>query len=204
MTQSKETTKTPASRTFYDHQFQEVVHKVLPGEFFATDQEVMVTTLLGSCVTVCLFDPEAKVGGMNHFLLPDGVPENDLLSSAGRYGVHAMELLINHIVKLGGRRASLRAKVFGGANVLQAMTHSHVGEENVQFVQQYLKREMIPVDAYDVLDRFPRKVNFFPTSGRVMMKKLTSYYDDELITDEMRYREKVRQRRDRSGDVDLF
>ncbi|MBM6551743.1 chemoreceptor glutamine deamidase CheD [Marinomonas ostreistagni] len=204
MTQSSAATQTPATRTFLDHQFQKVAHKVLPGEFYATDQEVMITTLLGSCVTVCLFDLDAKVGGMNHFLLPDGVPENDLLSSAGRYGVHAMELLINDIVKLGGRRANLRAKVFGGANVLQAMTHSQVGDENVRFVQSFLKRELIPVDAYDVLGRFPRKVNFFPTSGRVMMKKLTSYYDDELITEEMRYREKVRQRRDRSGDIDIF
>lgn len=193
-----------STRGYFDPRFKTTVFKVLPGEFFVSDQDVMITTLLGSCVAVCLFDPDRKIGGMNHFLLPSGVSDDDLLSSAGRYGVYAMELLINQIIKLGGRRAFLRAKVFGGASVLHSMTHSQIGEENVAFIRRYLKREQIPVDAYDVLDRFPRRVNFFPTSGRVLQKKLVTQHTSELITTEKRYQESVSKRCDKSGDIDLF
>jgi len=153
---------------------------------------------------VCLYDESAGVGGLNHFLLPDGGDSTDLLSTSGRYGVYAMELLINHIVKLGGARDRLRAKVFGGGNVIKSMTQSKVGDQNVEFVMGYLQNELIPIDAEDVLDIYPRRVNFFPATGRVMMKKLMSHYDNELIDKEIKLRKVVTEHRTESGDVDLF
>ncbi len=193
-----------ATHKFFDSRFKSAAVKVLPGEYYATKDDLMITTLLGSCIAVCLYDPKHKVGGMNHFLLPEGGDGGDLMSTSGRYGVYAMELLINHIVKLGGARKHLRAKVFGGGNVIKSMTHSKVGDQNVTFIMGFLKNEGIPIDAEDVLDIYPRKVNFFPFSGRVMMKKLTSHYDHELIDKEIKLRKVVTQHKTESGDVDLF
>lgn len=193
-----------ATHKFFDSRFKSAAVKVLPGEYYATKDDLMITTLLGSCIAVCLYDSKAKVGGMNHFLLPDGGDSGDLLSSSGRYGVYAMELLINRIVKLGGTRKHLRAKVFGGGNVIKSMTHSKVGDQNVSFVMGFLKNEGIPIDAKDVLDIYPRKVNFFPFTGRVMMKKLMNHYDHELIDKEIKLRKVVTEHKAESGDVDLF
>ena len=193
-----------ATHKFFDSRFKSAAVKVLPGEYYATKDDLMITTLLGSCIAVCLYDPGSRVGGMNHFLLPDGGDSSDLLSTSGRYGVYAMELLVNHIVKLGGARSQLRAKVFGGGNVIKSMTHSKVGDQNVNFVMGYLKNEGIPIDATDVLDIYPRRVNFFPFTGRVMMKKLTNHYDNELIDKEIKLRKVVTEHKTESGDVDLF
>lgn len=192
-----------ATTKYFDRTFDINAMKVLPGEYYATADDMMITTLLGSCVAVCLYDPISRVGGMNHFLLPEGDP-NDLLSSSGRYGVYAMELLINHLVKLGGRRDRFRAKIFGGGAVIRGMVHSNVGQNNAEFIQSYLKNEMIPIDASDLLDIYPRRVNFYPVSGKAMMKKLTKHYDDELIDNETRYRKAVDASQVDSGDVDLF
>lgn len=140
---------------------------------------------------------------MNHFLLPEG-DASDLLSESGRYGVYAMEMLINHLLKLGARRENFRAKIFGGGNVIKGMTQSNVGQNNSEFIQTYLHNEGIPVDASDLLDIYPRRVNFFPATGKALMKKLTNHYDHELIDNEMRYKKAVAEHHDESGDIDLF
>lgn len=204
MALSSEVREHLATHKYFDAKFKKAGIKVLPGEYYATKDDLMITTLLGSCVAVCLYDENAGVGGLNHFLLPDGGDSTDLLSTSGRYGVYAMELLINHIVKLGGARDRLRAKVFGGGNVIKSMTQSKVGDQNVEFVMGYLQNELIPIDAEDVLDIYPRRVNFFPATGRVMMKKLMNHYDNELIDKEIKLRKVVTEHRTESGDVDLF
>lgn len=192
-----------ATTRYYDRQFDTAAMKVLPGEYYATADDLMITTLLGSCVAVCLYDPKARLGGMNHFLLPEGDP-NDLLSATGRYGVYAMEMLINHLVKLGGRRDHFRAKIFGGGSVIKGMVHSKVGHNNAEFIKAYLHNEGIPVDAEDLLDIYPRRVNFFPATGRALMKKLRNHYDNELIDNELRYKKAVVASQVDSGDIDLF
>ncbi|TPE51547.1 chemoreceptor glutamine deamidase CheD [Maribrevibacterium harenarium] len=192
-----------ATRKYHDRQFDIMAVKVLPGEYYATQDDVMITTLLGSCVAVCLYDPKIHAGGMNHFLLPEG-DASDFLSESGRYGVYAMEMLINHLLKLGARRERFRAKIFGGGNVIRGMTHNNVGGNNADFIQTYLKNEGIPIEASDLLDIYPRRVNFFPASGRVMMKKLVNHYDNEFINEEMRYKQAVTKSRQETGDIDLF
>jgi chemotaxis protein CheD len=149
-----------------------------------------LVTVLGSCVSACLRDRESGVGGMNHFMLPDEgklVGAHGNISAGGRYGVHAMELLINQILKLGGRRDRLEAKVFGGGNVLQGFMLSNVGEQNANFIVEYLNIERIPIVARDLLDVWPRKIYYFPRSGKVMVKRLRKVNNDTIVMRERDY-----------------
>lgn len=153
---------------YFDTYFQSVAVKVLPGEYFVSGDDLLLMTVLGSCISACLWEPRLRVGGMNHFLLPEG----DLLDGAGRYGAYAMELLINEMLKLGARREHLQAKIFGGAQVMRGISTLNVGERNTEFVRQYLRTERIALVSEDVLDICPRKVCFFLASGKVMVKRL--------------------------------
>ena len=191
-----------ATNRYFDRTFECDAVKVLPGEYFVTTADILLVTVLGSCVTACIRDRDKGLGGMNHFMLPDA-SEGGMLSSSARYGVYAMEVLLNHLLKLGARRSSLEAKVFGGGKVLASLSQAQVGEKNAQFVLDYLNTERIPVVAQDLLDVYPRKVYFFPASGRVMMKKLVRVKNDTLIEREREYQ--ARLRRDNvQGDVELF
>ncbi|MBP6800162.1 MAG: chemoreceptor glutamine deamidase CheD [Zoogloea sp.] len=191
-----------ATNRYFDRTFDCDAVKVLPGEYFVTTADILLVTVLGSCVTACIRDRDKGLGGMNHFMLPDA-SEGGMLSSSARYGAYAMEVLLNHLLKLGARRSSLEAKVFGGGQVLASLTQTQVGEKNAQFVLDYLRTERIPVVAQDLLDIYPRKVYFFPVNGRVMMKKLVRVKNDTLIEREREYQ--ARLRRDNvQGDVELF
>ena len=134
---------------------------------------------------------------MNHFMLPDGD------DSSARYGVFAMEVLINDILKAGGRRGSLEAKVFGGAAVIQGMTQLNVGKQNVAFVERFLNDERIPIVSKDVLDIYPRKVCFLPKTGRAMVKKLAPATSPTVVREETTYRSRVQQK-EPAGSVELF
>jgi len=179
-----------ASFFFYDAHFRNDAVKVLPGEYYVDGEDLIVTTTLGSCIAACLYDRQARIGGMNHFMLPDEgklVGTHGNISAGGRYGVHAMELLINQILKLGGRRERLEAKVFGGGNVLQGFMLSNVGEQNAEFIVEYLNLERIPIAARDLLDVWPRKIYFFPRSGKVMVKRLRKINNDTIVLRERDY-----------------
>lgn len=191
-----------ATNRYFDRTFDCDAVKVLPGEYFVTTADILLVTVLGSCVTACIRDRDKGLGGMNHFMLPDS-SEGGMLSSSARYGAYAMEVLLNHLLKLGARCSSLEAKVFGGGKVLASLSQAQVGEKNAQFVLDYLNTERIPVVAQDLLDVYPRKVYFFPANGRVMMKKLVRVKNDTLIEREREYQ--ARLRRDNvQGDVELF
>jgi chemotaxis protein CheD len=175
---------------YFDPHFKIDTAKILPGEFYATDRDMALVTVLGSCVSACLRDRENGVGGMNHFMLPEegkimGTHGN--VSAGGRYGVHAMELLINQILKLGGRRERLEAKVFGGGNVLQGFMLSNVGQQNAEFIVEYLNIERIPILARDLLEDCPRKIYYFPRSGKVMVKRLRKVNNDTIVLRERDY-----------------
>jgi chemotaxis protein CheD len=190
-----------AGNRYFDRHFEIEAVKVLPGEYFVTTTNVLLVTVLGSCVSACIRDREKGIGGMNHFMLAGG--DTNALSASARYGTYAMEILVNHLLKLGARRDRLEAKVFGGGRVMEKLTHSNVGERNSQFVIDYLHTEGIPVAAQDLLDVHPRKVYFFPDSGRVLVKKLVRMHNDTLARREKEYAERLTEA-PVAGDIELF
>lgn len=175
--------------------------RVQPAGFVATGDDQALVTLLGSCVAACLYDNTAGVGGMNHFLLPEGAAACDGVPA--RYGIHAMELLINALLKLGARRNRLNAKVFGGGNVLRGFAIDPVGTRNARFVLSYLDAERIPVIAQDLGDVHPRKVVFFPRTGRTLVRRLPPVQHDAIVRAETAYRGRIAQA-PVSGGVELF
>ncbi|MDR3393846.1 MAG: chemoreceptor glutamine deamidase CheD [Parasulfuritortus sp.] len=191
-----------APNHYYDRHFGIEAAKILPGEYYATARDMMLVTVLGSCVSVCLRDYGASVGGMNHFMLPEGDPLNPLSSSA-RYGGYAMEVLINQLTKLGADRNRLEAKVFGGGAVMQGFAQNNVGERNSRFVLEYLDREHIRLVAHDLMDVYPRKVYYFPATGRVLVKKLKQAHNNTIIQREEEYGSRLKTS-DITGDVELF
>jgi chemotaxis protein CheD len=190
-----------ASFFFYDAHFKNDAVKILPGEYFVHDEDLLVMTTLGSCIAACLWDRNARVGGMNHFMLPDG--GNGTLDS-GRYGSYAMELLINELMKRGATRSTLEAKVFGGGQVISGMSTMNVGERNTTFVMDYLRTERIPVVSKDVLEIYPRKVCFLPHSGKAMVKRLSPANPEALVAQDRAAAQKVVPPASGAGSVDLF
>jgi len=193
-----------AQHTYFDRSFSCDAVKILPGEYYFTDKNMMLTTLLGSCVAACIHDRVSGIGGMNHFLLPEvGQDVESPVSESMRYGSFAMEVLINDLLKSGARRANLVAKVFGGGNVLPGMTTLNVGSKNARFVLNYLKTDNIPVLSEDLEDKYPRRVCFFPASGKVMVKKLKENIEFGFIKQELAYQAELK-RAPVNGEIDLF
>lgn len=193
-----------AVNQYFDRYFDRQATKILPDEYYATKEPEVIVTVLGSCVAACIRDKVSGIGGMNHFLLPlDGSAEPGKPTQSARYGAYAMELLINEVIKLGGRRERLEAKVFGGAAVLRGMLLNDVGKRNAEFVEQYLRNEHIPIAAADLLLDFPRKVYFFPETGQVWVKRIKTIKNDTIFEREREYRQRVKQDVE-SGSVDLF
>ncbi len=181
--------------------------KILPGEFYVTTQHELVTTVLGSCVSACVRDRVLGIGGMNHFMLPsdasgsgtwtaDGLP-----NEATRYGSYAMEQLINEILKAGGLRHHLEVKIFGGGKILRNVTD--IGQQNIRFVRTYLRLESLTLASEDVGDLFPRKVNYYPKTGRALVKKLRKLNNDTIFSRERNYSASIRES-SVSGEIELF
>ena len=191
-----------ATNRYYDRHFDSEAAKILPGEYFVTDKGMLLVTVLGSCVAACIRDTKTGMGGMNHFMLPDDGGRETVGASA-RYGTYAMEVLINHLLKMGARRNSLEAKVFGGGAVMASLSSSNVGTRNAEFVLNYLKVEKIPIVAKDLLDSYPRKVYYFPGTGRVMVKKLHRVHNETLFTREKDYKDRLSGSKV-EGDIELF
>ena len=192
-----------ASNVYYDRTFDRDAAKILPGEYYFTAKDMMIVTVLGSCVSACLRDRVSGVGGMNHFMLPDGGDSDSPVSASMRYGTYAMEVLINELLKAGARRENLEAKVFGGGNVLRGFVAINVGQRNAQFVREYLRAEGIRIIAEDLNDIHPRKVYFFPRTGKVLVKKLKQLNNNTLVNREQDYADRL-QTGAVTGSVDLF
>ena len=192
-----------ASNVYYDRSFDCDAAKILPGEYYFTHKDMMIVTVLGSCVSACIRDRVSGIGGMNHFMLPDSGDGDSPVSASMRYGTYAMEILINDVLKAGARRENLEAKVFGGGNVLRCFVAINVGERNARFVKEYLKAENIRVVAEDLNDVWPRKVYFFPRTGKVLVKKLKQLHNNTLVNREQDYAHKL-VTKPVSGAVDLF
>jgi chemotaxis protein CheD len=193
-----------ATNVYYDRTFDCDAAKILPGEYYHTGKDMLIVTVLGSCVSACIRDRVTGQGGMNHFMLPDGGgSDSSPVSASMRYGTYAMEVLINELLKAGARRENLEAKVFGGGAVLKGFTAINVGERNSAFVISYLKTEKIRVLAEDLNDVYPRKVYFFPRTGKVLVKKLMQTHNDTLAQRERDYARRLKVA-PVGGEIDLF
>ncbi len=190
---------------YYDRTFDCNAAKISPGEYYYTDQDMVIVTVLGSCVSACIRDRISGIGGMNHFMLPDSASSDrdSPVSESMRYGTYAMEVLINQLLKGGARRENLEAKVFGGGNVLRGFTSINVGERNASFVLKFLKAEQIKITGEDLNDIYPRKVYFFPKTGRVLVKKLRQLNNDTLLKREESYANRLKSD-SVGGEVELF
>jgi len=190
------------AKRYTDPRFKVPAVKLLPTQHLVVDDDTLLVTVLGSCVAACLHDPVLRIGGMNHFMLPDGGPDDDADANT-RYGAHAMEVLINELLRHGASRKRLEAKVFGGGNVLKGFTHTLIGSRNAEFVLRYLEAERIPVTAQDLCGIHPRKVYFFSNTGKVMVQRIPHAHDAELIATESAVRARL-ARRKIGGEVELF
>jgi len=197
--------RSESQSTYWDARMNGMVKVIQPGEFSATDdRSLSLMTLLGSCVSACICDPKTGIGGLNHFLLPDGNEARDPLSvSAPRYGVQAMELLINGILRLGGNKARLEAKIFGGANVISLSARQSVGDKNQAFALAFLNAENIPVTARGLGGTCARRVFFQPWRNKVFVQTPRPGEGEKLQRAEEKLR-KARQNPEDTGEVDLF
>jgi chemotaxis receptor (MCP) glutamine deamidase CheD len=167
--QTRSSAADAAEASFSLHPDEEHVYRkvrIFIGEVRASAEPLLLQTLLGSCVAVCLRDPESRIGGMNHILIP-GSCHNDQLPS--RFGVHAMELLINQIMRLGGDRRKLVAKAFGAANVVPSLQAPTVGDHNAIFVRAFLAAESIPLVAQRLGGTHAVQVHFRTDTGKVIV-----------------------------------
>jgi chemotaxis protein CheD len=181
-------------RRYWDPVHNTFAAKLLPGEYYVTTSGEMLCTVLGSCVSACVRDRTLGLGGMNHFMLPLDLSRGEggwagASSAATRYGNVAMERLIGEMLKAGARRANLEFKLVGGGKVLAAMTD--VGLANIQFVRAYMKAEGLEVSGEDLGDVYPRKVHFYPDSGRVRVQKLLSTRNNTIYVREQAYLQEV-------------
>ena len=180
-------------RRMQDTRFPYEVAVILPGEYFVSEEPKVVYTVLGSCISVCLRDPFVHVGGMNHFMLaaPSNTEGHDNWADSGRYGSFAMEMLINEILKRGGKKNRLEAKVFGGGKIYDSTMD--IGAKNAAWALDYLEQEGLPLMKANVGDVCPRKVYFFTDSGKVLMKKLDRVVANAIAQEEGQYRERLQQ-----------
>jgi chemotaxis protein CheD len=170
---------------------------VPPGSFgIASEDGVVLSTLLGSCIAACLFDPGRRIGGLNHFLLPEG--EGTML-----YGDHAMEVLLNAILTRGGRRPNIVAKIFGGARMACGASILNVGERNIRFARAYLAKEGFPVLAEDVGGSRARRIWLHAGTGRVWVESVQTGEAQPLAASERRYQDDL-SRQQPAGEIDIF
>jgi chemotaxis protein CheD len=190
---------------YFDRTFDCEAAKISPGEYYFTDKNMLIVTVLGSCISACIRDNITGIGGMNHFMLPDSASadKDSPVSESMRYGTYAMEVLINQLLRNGARRENLEAKIFGGGNVLKSFTTTNVGERNAAFVKRFLNDERIRVTGEDLLDIYPRKVYYFPKTGKVLVKKLKELNNFTLVKREEAYASKLKVS-DVGGEIDLF
>ncbi len=196
--------ETLAPNLYFDRNFGLQAAKILPGEYYVTRRDMLLVTTLGSCVSACIRDKTNGIGGMNHFMLPENSNEQSGWGAAStRYGTYAMEMLINQLIQLGAKRENLEAKLFGGGAVIKNMSSMNVGERNAQFGIDYLKNEKIAVVAKDLLDIYPRKIYFFPSTGRVLVKKIRNTHNETIVLRETEYQSRLLKSKV-EGDIELF
>lgn len=180
--------------------------RLQPGQYYVSKgTDEVIVTVLGSCVSACIRDPKIGVGGMNHFMLPAGADAGPAATScvsvANRYGNFAMENLINAILRSGGERSRLELKLAGGGNILVGMTD--IGQRNIDFIRTYVANEGLCVVGEDLGDVHPRKLYYYPDSGRVRVKRLAAASSAAVVREEQSYQATLADT-EVEGDVELF
>ncbi len=193
-------------RKFFDPKFQCTSVTVLPGDYYVTnDPQEMIVTVLGSCVAACIRCLKTGYGGMNHFLLAE--PGESVLSPSNRYGSYAMEQLMNSILQYGGQKSDFEIKIFGGSTLFKSS--NPVGDNNVKFIRTYLQREGIKITAEDVGGTIPRKIYYWPSTGKVSRLLIEPNENLSLLKQEEKYKEKVQHDpakaiKSNAGTIELF
>lgn len=184
-------------KRFYSEKYKKNVIMLSAGEYFVSKNGEILHTVLGSCISVCIYDTEKKIGGMNHYLLPRMIHSDEMLTSEmGRYGMYAMELLIGELIKYGARRETLAAKIFGGGNVLKFRRRDgNVTESNIRFAKKFLELEGIPVKSEDMGGHTGRKVLFFTDTAKVLLKRFDVQENQKLFDKERTYKGLIFQKR---------
>ena len=196
---------------YWDEQQSCWMVKLMPGDIYVTQHSEYLSTLLGSCIAVCMRDTELGIGGMNHFMLPQKTAYSSAdwgtnpVTYASRYGSWAMEYLINEILKQGGQRHQLELKVFGGGHVLPALS-TDIGQRNIDFLYDYVEREGLTIVAADLGEKYSRKIIYCPQTGKVRVKRVHEVEVQKLLADENQYYQQLlSHRRDLTDDnIDLF
>lgn len=161
------------------------VVQILPGDYYVTARDEVISTVLGSCISVCLRDPVIGVGGINHFMLPGDEQSMNANIECARYGVHAMEVLITSVVQLGANKDALEVKMFGGGNIISGS--QDLGERNIKFARDFLKSNGFIITSEDVGLLYSRKIRYQPSTGAVMVKRLRSLHNQKICTSEENY-----------------
>ena len=190
---------------YYDSRIRRECINIAPGEFLSTNEDIVINTVLGSCVSVALYDTRVKVGGLNHFMLAEArnKPAMDDLIKIERYGLYAMDSLINSMMKYGSVRKNLRAKIFGGSRVLEGGGSLDIGAGNIRFAYEYLTAENIPIDRSDTGGTRARKIYLFPLEHRVLMRKVRT--ERTSLRSQMKdYRQEVEKTAQLSHNPVLF
>jgi len=192
---------------YWDKENDIIAAKLLPGDYYVTKENEMITTVLGSCVSACIRDAVLGIGGMNHFMLPEtsksrlSSRDESVVGTALRYGNYAMEHLINTILQYGGKRKNLEVKLFGGGKIIATL--GDVGSRNIEFVLDYVDTEALKLVSHDLGDIYPRKVNFYPQTGRVRMKKIKDLHNDTIVLREKQYGSQIKDI-PVEGSIELF
>ncbi len=217
--------------THYNGKFQKEVVIIHPGEFYATGEDKIISTVLGSCVAVAFHDRRLKLSGLNHFMLvansrgAEKAAQSDaerrlFLSESGKYGMYAMELVINEMIKQGSRRRDLVAKVFGGGHVLRLGQNTgkaqmggragnvqglgSVSSNNVEFALSYLETEGIPIETADVGGTTARKILVFAPTFKVLLKRITGNLITEVKEEETEYLQRLERERAKRSEPTIF
>jgi chemotaxis protein CheD len=190
----------------FNNKFNRNMVVIHPGEYYSDHEDIIICTILGSCISVVLIDQETGCSGMNHFMLANtatpSLPMDDL---AGRYGINAMELLINDLMKKGCKRTALTAKVFGGGHVIRTGNVNAIPETNIKFAREFLATENIPVVSHDTGGDNGRKIFLFASTGQVLLKRFTGNQMTKAAREEVDYLEKLRSRQEQKpGEITLF
>jgi chemotaxis protein CheD len=186
----------------YHHKFGKKMLVLHPGDYASSKEDIVLCTVLGSCIAVILYDSRQRCGGMNHFMLPAIGSNRTLINDeGGKYGMFAMELLVNDLLKKGIRREDMVAKVFGGGHVLRgiktpAAMVARVPTNNIEFAYKYLEQEKIPVVASDTGGDHGRKIYLFTQTGKVLLKRITGEKVLEVVEEEVLYEKTIHRPKD--------
>ncbi|MBU0927856.1 MAG: chemotaxis protein CheD [Spirochaetes bacterium] len=184
--------------------FEQNIITIHPGEYFVSGDDIIIATVLGSCVSVAFWDQRLRQGGINHFMLPGDLDDEDMIRNKNaKYGMFAIELLYNGLMKEGSKKGDIVAKIFGGASVLRlASGPTKIPKSNIDFAVEFLKKENIPVVANDTGGILPRKIFFFAKTGKVLLKRIAGTMATTVEREEEAYLDTIK--RSEGGKIVLF